>query len=172
MPIAAPHLLRQPFCPETAGADSYPTITHHMKQTEAVAAESIRNELLLHVRRMTRNEGLAVAKTFYAELFSRCPDLGKHFAGLDLDTQATKLWNVLRLVVASDGDAAGLGEAVNHVARRHVLRGVKPQDYTAFTAVLIDVLAYSQRVVPPEQAKQIWSHEIHAVTSMILARHH
>ena len=142
-----------------------------MTQTETARISVLRSELILQVRRMSRDHGLAVARTFYAELFSRCPSLRKHFAGIDVDTQAAKLWNVMRLVVASDSNVESLHRATMQVARRHHARGVEPSHYALFTAVLADVLACSQRAVPFDEAKQLWSSELEKLTALIEVLH-
>lgn len=143
-----------------------------MKPTATRRPNPHRSDLILQIRRMSRDEGLAVARTFYTELFSRFPDLRRHFSGLDFDTQAAKLWNVLRLVVAGDSTTEGLKEVANRVARRHELRGIEASYYARFTSVLVDVLAHSQRMLPPDEAREIWSYELEPLTALIMARRH
>lgn len=142
-----------------------------MKPTETTQLHSLRSELIRQIRRMPRDEGLAVARTFYAELFSRHPDLRKHFSGLDVDTQVAKLWNVLRLVVARDTSTDGLNDVATRIARRHERRGIEPSHYALFTEVLVDVLANSQRTLPPGEAREFWLRELEPITALIMARH-
>ncbi|MBS0373713.1 MAG: globin [Proteobacteria bacterium] len=142
-----------------------------MQSSDMTRPDLLRDDLIRQVRRMRKDEGLAVARTFYAELFSRCPDLAKYFAGLDVESLAAKLWNVLRLVAAGDQSGVDLRAAATRVARRHEIRGVAPSHYALFTSVLVDVLAHCQRTLPPEVARGIWSKELEPITAMIMARH-
>ena len=120
-----------------------------------------------HVLRMTHDEGRAVARAFYAELFSRQPTIRAHFAGLDVDEQATKLWSVLRLAVARCDDQAQATEAIGRASRTHAGRRIRERDYAVFIDTLADVLAHSQRIVTAAEARLFWLEELSTLKVLI-----
>jgi hemoglobin-like flavoprotein len=143
-----------------------------MKQLELSDANISVSSLRAQLLRMSADRGRTVASAFYAELFSKRPSLRAHFAGLDVNEQAAKLWSVLRLVVAMADDQAAIAEATRRVGRAHASRRIDPDDYDAFIETLAGVLAHSQRTFPADKAKQLWLRELTSLRAMVaLTRH-
>jgi hemoglobin-like flavoprotein len=137
-------------------------------ETDAVAEQWL--TLATHMLRLSHSEGHAIARSFYQELFARQPGLRAHFAGLDVDQQAAKLWAVLRLVVAKQALPESMDEATARVAHRHDQRNVSYADFDVFVETLADILAHSQRAVPPAEAKRRWLPELRDLTTLIRAK--
>jgi hemoglobin-like flavoprotein len=137
-------------------------------ETDAAAEQWL--TLATHMLRLSHSEGLAIARSFYQELFYRRPGLRAQFAGLNVDQQAAKLWAVLRLVVAKEALPESMNEAAARVAHRHDQRNVSHADFDVFVETLADILAHSQRAMPPAEAKHRWLPELRDLTALIRAR--
>jgi len=126
--------------------------------------------LSAHLQRLSQSEGQTIARSFYHELFHRDPRIRAYFAGLDVDGQAAKLWNVLRLVVAHERQSQRFSEIGDRVARSHATRHVSRADVDLFIDTLADVLAHTQWLLPPAEAKRRWLPELRELATLIKAR--
>ena len=123
-------------------------------------------ELRRHVQLTRRSDGSALARVFYAELLGRQPKLVVHFAGLDVDALAAKLWSVLALL--ADADRPDVACAISRFGRLHGALGIGAADYEPFVATLADVLAVRQRLMPAADARRLWRHELEKLAARFL----
>lgn len=138
-----------------------------MTQGDRITDSDARKIVRTCLGRMTSEQGKAIARAFYAELFSRHPALEGHFAGLDLDQQAAKLWSVLRLVAACESQPGLAADLAVRIDRAHAQRGIGAGQYDAFVDVLSDVLAVAQRELPIATARRAWQQALHGVTAAL-----
>ena len=102
----------------------------------------------------------AMVAKFYAELFSRYPDVKPLFANTTPEKQQQKLLAALSLVIDNLNNIDVLSKALTGLGQRHQKYGVEPAHYQAVATTLLDVMK--------EYAGAAWTPEVHAAWNKAL----
>ena len=86
-------------------------------------------------------QGEALVEKFYADLFSRYPEVESMFSHLDIKAQEKKLLSSLVLVVNNIRKPDVLGPALTEMGKRHEKYGALEEHYPVVAEVLLGAMA-------------------------------
>lgn len=108
---------------------------------------------------------------FYERLFSNYPEVKPMFASVDMEMQAKKLYDVLRVAVRFLDNVEELVPTLQDMGARHALSyGVKRGHYTAvtqtFIAMMNDIIEEKLQVSP--ESLLLWKMDVAAAWAWVL----
>lgn len=98
----------------------------------------------------------ALAAQFYARLFERDPSLRPLFRG-DMARQGLKLMTTLQLAVGALDAPSQIVPALQHLARTHLVYGVRDEHYATVGEALLDALAEAEGEWFTAELREAWA---------------
>lgn len=126
-------------------------------------------ELLRSSFALVKPHARQLVDVFYATLFDRHPEVAPLFEGADMAAQKRHLFAALATVVR-DLDRPELDPYLSHLGRRHDLRGVRPEHYTAVADALLFALAQVAGPAWNEAVALAWQQALAVLTGKMLPR--
>ena len=128
----------------------------------------LRNQLWNAMAARSAAELHELARDFYADLLVNVPSLQRHFEGLSLEDQARKLAAALQVLIRFANDPQAMGHEVIRLGMAHRNRGIGLPEYEAFAAMLADVLARQQTLLPVPHARRVWIRELATIVDAMM----
>ncbi|MEX2375716.1 MAG: methyl-accepting chemotaxis protein [Dehalococcoidia bacterium] len=118
---------------------------------------------------LLRPSAAELATRFYAELFTRHPDVRGLFTNTDLHAQQTKLIGALSFVVSNLNEPTALNKGLLELGRKHQVYGAEPAHYAAVAATLVDVMERMAGRHWSPAARESWTKALNIVATTMLS---
>lgn len=103
----------------------------------------------------SRSRSLVIGERFYRRLFGRFPEMRKLFTG-DIQAQASKLMNMVGVLVESLDHPAMTADTLFELGIRHQAYGVRPEHYRVAGRIFLWAIKPAEGKGFTPEVKQAW----------------